>query len=173
MKYFVSFLVIIISCNAWAKKHDYPIASEDRKFEEMGSALQTEGIVIRPTKVKNESTKTKDMPINSYLWQAALEAVSFMPLSSSDAEGGVIITDWYNDKVKPNENYKIIINIKDNVISPQAIDVIVHNRIYENNVWVSAEPSAELRTKIESKILERAREINIETKERKRKKGRK
>jgi hypothetical protein len=33
--------------------------------------------------------------VNSYLWRASLDTISFMPLVSADPFGGVIITDWY------------------------------------------------------------------------------
>ncbi len=32
--------------------------------------------------------------VNSYLWRATLDTISFMPLASADPFGGVIITDW-------------------------------------------------------------------------------
>ena len=33
--------------------------------------------------------------VNSYLWHASLDTLSFMPLQCADPFGGVIITDWY------------------------------------------------------------------------------
>ena len=32
------------------------------------------------------------MRVNGYLWQAALETLNFMPIASTDATGGVIVT---------------------------------------------------------------------------------
>ena len=52
-------------------------------------------------------SRNKDVPIelapsrmttigvNAYLWRAALDTISFAPLLQADANGGVIITDWY------------------------------------------------------------------------------
>ena len=55
------------------------------------------------------------MNVNQYLWQAALNTLSFMPLASADSNGGVIITDWYEDPNYPGERYKVnaIINSTD------------------------------------------------------------
>ena len=39
--------------------------------------------------------------VNSYLWRAALETLSFMPLTQADSAGGVIITDWYSNPEQP------------------------------------------------------------------------
>ncbi|HEX6218982.1 MAG TPA: DUF3576 domain-containing protein, partial [Sphingomicrobium sp.] len=33
--------------------------------------------------------------VNTYLWRAAIDTVSFAPLLQADANSGVIITDWY------------------------------------------------------------------------------
>jgi hypothetical protein len=41
--------------------------------------------------------------VNAYLWRAALESVSFMPLLQSDANSGVIVTDWYSNPSDPGE----------------------------------------------------------------------
>ncbi len=34
------------------------------------------------------------------LWRASLEILDFIPLTTVDYSGGIIITDWYNDKNK-------------------------------------------------------------------------
>src|SRR3569833_2641336 len=41
--------------------------------------------------------------VNSYLWHAALDPMSFLPLASADPFGGVIITDWYVAPGAPDE----------------------------------------------------------------------
>ena len=45
--------------------------------------------------------------VNSYLWHASLDTVSFLPLASADPFGGVIITDWYSPPATPNERFKV------------------------------------------------------------------
>ena len=44
--------------------------------------------------------------VNSYLWRASLDTLSFMPLASADPFGGIIITDWYADPTTPTERFK-------------------------------------------------------------------
>ncbi|MGC3832808.1 DUF3576 domain-containing protein, partial [Pseudomonas aeruginosa] len=39
--------------------------------------------------------------VNSYLWRASLDALSFMPLLQADSAGGVVITDWYANPSNP------------------------------------------------------------------------
>ena len=51
--------------------------------------------------------------VNSYLWHATLDTLSFMPLASADPFGGVIITDWYVAPTAPDERLKVTIYIMD------------------------------------------------------------
>ena len=44
--------------------------------------------------------------VNAYLWRATLDTLSFMPLSSADPFGGVIITDWHAPGGVTNERFK-------------------------------------------------------------------
>ena len=39
--------------------------------------------------------------VNSFLWRASLDTIAFLPLSSADPFGGVIITDWYSPPETP------------------------------------------------------------------------
>ncbi|MBE7607971.1 DUF3576 domain-containing protein, partial [Salmonella enterica subsp. enterica serovar 4:-:1,2] len=45
------------------------------------------------------ASKVTTIGVNSYLWRASLDTLSFMPLLQTDSNGGVIVTDWY---VNPN-----------------------------------------------------------------------
>ena len=47
--------------------------------------------------------------VNSYLWQASLETLKFMPLATVDSNGGVIVTDWYSNPQSPNERIKVTV----------------------------------------------------------------
>src|SRR3546814_1774988 len=42
--------------------------------------------------------------VNSYLWRASLDALSFMPLLQADSAGGVVITDWYANSGRSEEH---------------------------------------------------------------------
>ena len=51
--------------------------------------------------------------VNSYLWRASLDTISFMPLQEVDPFGGVIITDWYANPELPTERFKVTVYILD------------------------------------------------------------
>lgn len=140
---------------------DYPKTEQEQKWDEVGSIAGEEGLVFRPGRVKNESTKAVGSSVNKYLWQAAIEVVSFAPLASADSNGGVIITEWYSPHSKPNFRFKINIFIKDDIIHPDSIEVKIFEEVLKNKQWVLNENTSNLAIALEDKILRKAREIYI------------
>ena len=61
--------------------------------------------------------------VNSFLWRASLDALSFMPLLQADSAGGVIITDWYANPSNPNERMKVTVSILDRDLRADALRV--------------------------------------------------
>ena len=61
--------------------------------------------------------------VNSYLWRASLDALSFMPLLQTDSAGGVIVTDWYVNPNSPGERMKLTVSILDQDLRADAIRV--------------------------------------------------
>ena len=59
------------------------------------------------------------------LWRASLDIIEFMPLTSANYSGGIIITDWYTNDTNPNETIKITIRFLTNEIRSDAIDINV------------------------------------------------
>ena len=62
------------------------------------------------------------------LWRASLDVIDFMPLTSVNYSGGIIITDWYSDSKNPNESIKISIRFLTNEIRSDALDIKIFNR---------------------------------------------
>ena len=61
--------------------------------------------------------------VNSYLWRAAVDTVSFAPLLQADANSGVIITDWYANPKAPGERVKLTVAILDQDLRADALRV--------------------------------------------------
>ena len=57
------------------------------------------------------------------LWRASLDIIDFMPLSSVNYSGGIIITDWYSDGKSLNESVKISIRFLSNEVRADALDI--------------------------------------------------
>jgi hypothetical protein len=59
------------------------------------------------------------------LWRASLDTLDFMPLSSVNYSGGIIITDWYSDNNSLDESVKISIRFLTNEVRADALDIKV------------------------------------------------
>ena len=76
--------------------------------------------------------------VNSYLWHASLDTLSFMPLASADPFGGVIITDWYVAPNAPDERLKVTIYILDRNLRADGLKVVVFRQTRNGAVWTDA-----------------------------------
>ena len=101
--------------------------------------------------------------VNSYLWHASLDTLSFLPLVSADPFGGVIISEWYVAPTSPDERLKVTIYIMDRALRADALKVVVFRQVRSGTVWQDAAPSPDTAHKLEDSILTRARELRLAT----------
>ena len=73
--------------------------------------------------VKNERGGTFDFASSNELWRASLDVIDFMPLSSVNYSGGIIITDWYSDNSDKNESVKISIRFLSNEVRSNSLEI--------------------------------------------------
>jgi hypothetical protein len=87
--------------------------------------------------------------VNSYLWRASLDTISFMPLSSADPFGGVIITDWYAPPETPSERFKMNIFILGRELRADGLRVAVfrQNRVADGR-WADSSVTSETATNL-------------------------
>lgn len=97
--------------------------------------------------------------VNSYLWRASLETLSFMPLTQADSAGGVIVTDWYANPQNPNERIKVSVSILDQDLRADALRVAASREVLQGGVWVAAPVQAATVQKLEDIILTKARDL--------------
>jgi len=101
--------------------------------------------------------------VNSYLWHATLDTLSFLPLTSADPFGGVIISEWYVAPTSPNELLKVTVYIMDRALRADGLKVVVFRQTRAANGWQDAQASADTAHKLEDSILTRARELRLAT----------
>jgi hypothetical protein len=99
--------------------------------------------------------------VNSFLWHATLDTLSFMPLASADPFGGVIITDWYSAPSDLNERLKVTIYILDRRLRADGIKIAVFRQVRSNEGWVDSTVNSDTAVKLEDAILTRARELRL------------
>jgi len=97
--------------------------------------------------------------VNSYLWRAAIDTVSFAPLLQADPNGGVIVTDWYASPQNPGERIKLTISILDQDLRADALRVAASRQVNQSGTWVDAPVAAATVQKLEDIILTRARDL--------------
>ncbi len=99
--------------------------------------------------------------VNSYLWRASLDTLSFMPLSSADPWGGIIITDWYTNPEKPDERFKATVYILDTRLRADALNVAIFKQVNAGGQWVDSAVTSQTETDIENAILTKARQLRL------------
>ncbi|MFC7536222.1 DUF3576 domain-containing protein [Sphingomonas sp. GCM10030256] len=101
--------------------------------------------------------------VNTYLWRAAIDTLSFAPLITADSNGGVIVTDWYASPSTPGERVKLTVSILDQELRADALRVAALRQVNQGGQWVDAPVSAATVQKLEDIILTRARDIRRTT----------
>ena len=101
--------------------------------------------------------------VNSYLWRASLDALSFMPLVQTDSAGGVIVSDWYANPKNPGERVKVTVTILDQDLRADALRVAASRQVAQGGVWVDAPVQAATVQRLEDIILTKARDLRRST----------
>ena len=118
---------------------------------------QGKGFRLMDSLNKGKSTNYEFASSND-LWRASLDAIDFMPLSSVNYSGGIIVTDWYFSNEDSNESVKISIRFLTNEIRSDALDIKVFKKICKvNNNCKITESSGELIKELKKKILKTAK----------------
>ena len=154
----MSFVIVIASCSNNSVVSN-PVSGEKPKpglFSKDASKGISLDSILNPQ--SSESSKI-GANVNAYLWRASLNILSFTPLISTDALGGIIISDWYVNKNNKNQRMKITAFIKTSDLRSNGISVKVHIQNFKDGSWSETYTSKDLETKIEDNILNEA--INL------------
>ncbi len=102
------------------------------------------------------------------MWRASLEILDFLPLSTVDYSGGLIITDWYSD-TDPNESIKITVRFLDNKVRSENLKIIVHKKSCSsnNNCRINLLTQSKIREELQTTIIRKAALLDKESKKKK------
>jgi hypothetical protein len=101
-----------------------------------------------PTRLAPSRVTT--IAVNSYLWKAAVDTVSFAPLLQANPK-------------TPGERVKLTVAVLDPDLRADALRVSAARQVYQNGIWVDAPVSAATVQKLEDIILTRARDLRRAT----------
>jgi hypothetical protein len=112
---------------------------------------------------ESDATSASPIGVNVFLWRAALDTLSFMPLASTpDPFGGVIVTDWHSPAETPDERFKVTVYILDRQLRADGLKVSVFHQLRDAaGVWSNGPVDERTATDLENEILARARELRI------------
>ena len=131
-----------------------------------------EGRGFAPSKILNGSGRggVFEFASSNELWRASLDIIDFMPLTSVNYGGGIIVTDWYSTDQSSNESIKISIRFLSNEIRSDALDIKVFNKkcLTQTNCVIS-EKSGNITIELKQKILKTAAIYEKEKKNKKKK----
>ena len=103
----------------------------------------------------NRDSQSEKFYVNSFLWRASLDVLSIAPFQSTDAFGGIIITEWFK---KNNQQIKLTALIKSRDLRSEGINI----KAYIKNKNSEISEDITLSRKIENLVLTKARELRIE-----------
>jgi hypothetical protein len=131
---------------------------EERERDEVGR-LFGDALTFSTAPRGSRSTGPASISVNSDLWQATLDTVSFMPIDQADPFGGVILTDWYSPPESPDERIRINVAILDSTLRSDAIRVGTLRQVRSAGGWADAEVDPATARRLENAILERALQL--------------
>jgi hypothetical protein len=145
---FISFFFISCSSNNEipAEKSEPGLFSKDSK----------KGVSITDF-INKDPFGDKSFYVNSFLWRASLDVLSFAPFQSTDAFGGILVTEWYK---KDNKQIKLIATIQSRELRSEGIKLKVFIKNKNNEI----SEDIILAQKIENLILTKARTLRIQNK---------
>ena len=125
--------------------------------------LSFDDVLGTDRKKDNSSTTSVNTSVNIFLWRGALETISFMPLSSADQIGGIIITDWYSTTENQNERCKLNVFISGKRLNAENLKVTSFCQEFNDQIWVNKIVNKDNNIKIENAILNKAKKLRLQS----------
>ena len=148
--------VFLSACNGKFPGADARKVSADPKERVKKNLEEGRGFTLNKTFGNMNKSGTFDFASSNELWRASLDIIDFMPLTSVNYSGGIIVTDWYSDG-SSNESIKISIRFLTNEIRSDSLKVKVYTKTCENlNNCRINENNPEVANKLITTILKKA-----------------
>lgn len=159
--------LLTLSCNALKPKkvdtRETPINAADRARKNINEG--------RGTSLKSligGGGTNYEFSTSNPMWRASLEILDFLPLTTVDYSGGIIITDWYTEDTSSN-SIKISVRFLDNEIRADSLKIIVHKKdcSSNNNCKVNLLSTSTIGKELRTAIVTKAAELNTVSKNKK------
>ena len=125
---FIIFLTVsLTACKAlkpkWTDTRKVPVDARERALKNVkeGRGVSISGLA------KNRGGGQYEFSTSNPMWRASLEILDFLPLTTVDYSGGMIITDWYSES-NSDESIKITVRFLSNEVRSDNLKIIVHKK---------------------------------------------
>ena len=161
MNYLFKFKSLLMLCAILQECSTTEKSDIDKSNEEKASISTTDQTKKKGIVLIDDNGKLGDLfksggdeigSVNKYLWQASIEVLNFLPISSADPFSGIIV---FGKGKAPgsSQSYDATVYISDPALDARSLSVTVRS----SNGTVSSEAKRE----IESAILSRARHLRL------------
>ena len=138
-----------------------PYSIRDQRRMKRGKVTGDDGLSLMGAK-QPDGGGNSAIAVNSFLWRATLDTLSFMPLASADPFGGVVITDWYENPETPGERFKANALILDRSLRADGVKVtLFKQKIDKGGTWRDIAVDNKMERSLEDTILTRARQLKV------------
>ena len=159
--FIIIFSVFLLnSCGIYKRSDvkDNPINDADKRQKNID-----EGRGFSLGGLGKKGSGTFEFASSNEMWRATIETLDFVPLSSADYGGGIIISDWYSNEENSLESYKITVVFLSNEIRADGLDVKIHKKKCSNNFSCKVvEQTSSLNTEIKLAILKKAAKMKTD-----------
>lgn len=179
LTFFFLSLFFLNSCGLGQKLKDFhepvDLRTEPLDPDERARRNIEEGRGISLGNLGSNRNTTYEFSTSNPMWRASLEILDFIPLTTVDYSGGMIITDWYSDSTaNDNESLKISVRFLSNEIRSDSLKIVIHKKDCKISVncGIALLPSnSKLNTELISVILRKAALLEKKSKNKKKKKN--
>ncbi len=161
-KNFIIFFLILFTLSSCAKEGFFKTGDArknppDPRERVKKNLEEGKGFRISNAMGGNRGGTNFEFASSNELWRASLEVLDFMPLTSANYSGGIIITDWYSEQGNAEESIKITIRFLSNEVRADAINVDIFYKkcITTNNCKINKQ-DGQLKKEITKQILAKA-----------------
>jgi hypothetical protein len=110
----------------------------------------------------NKKNNTFVFGTSNVLWRATLKALDFIPLTSADYSGGIIIFDWYSDNSNTNQQIKLTVKFLSNDVRSDALQVTAFKKTCINDKCVTTKADDNFTEQVKDSILTAARTLKLQ-----------
>ncbi len=166
--FFISLICILTTSCKFYEKVDQRQMPDGAKAKARKNVDEGKGVSLGNMLGKRKGGSFEFSSSNP-LWRASLETLEFLPMTTVDYSGGMIITDWYSDDGREEQSIKITVRFLSNEISATSVKVIVHRKDCksQNNCSVNVVENSKISQELHSVILRKAAKIDKESKKKK------